>query len=76
MLLTIKQFSTQYQIPLDTCYKHIHRGILQAEKIGSTYLIDDDSLSVYSLKLKELADKQKVDGGKITKFPVKTGKVG
>lgn len=56
MLLTIKQFSIKYQIRKDTVYKHIHKGILEAQKIGSVYLIDDDNLSAYQLKLKQLAE--------------------
>lgn len=64
MLLTVKQFSDQQKISIRTVYDHIERNILPFQKIGSTYLIDSDSLPEYQQNLVNLDKIKELTGGK------------
>lgn len=64
MLLTIKQFSEQFEIPIYTCYQHIEDGILPHQKVGSTYLIDSELLTEYRKNLEQLEIKKIEKGGR------------
>lgn len=64
MLLTVKQFADQQHISIRTIYDHIERDILPHQKVGSTYLIDSDLLSVYQRNLAKLDKEKELTGGK------------
>lgn len=59
MLLTVKQFSQQHNIPLDRCYAHIEQKLLPVIKIGSVYLIDSDDFTKYQKNLEKVKQAKK-----------------
>jgi hypothetical protein len=67
MLLTVKQFSEQNNIPLQLCYDHIERQLLPVQKTGSVYLVDTDSLSEYQQNLARLEQQKKQNAVRATK---------
>jgi len=64
MLLTVKQFSTNYKTPIKTLYNHIESGILPYQKVGSTYLLDSDDFAKYRENLGLLDKEKERIGGK------------
>lgn len=67
MLLTIKQFSTEFKIPLYTLYQHIEDGLLPADKYGSTYLIDSDKAAEYKRNVEQREKEKEIVGGRPSK---------